>query len=47
MLTIAWLEGAELGNGVTVVVDCYDVDLTIPHCHNSDINECYCVLEFF
>jgi hypothetical protein len=39
------LEGAVLGNDVTVVVNGLDTDSTTPHCCKSDKNKCYCVGE--
>ena len=46
VLTLIWLEGAELSNAVAVVVDCYDVVSSTPDYCKRDISECYCVKKF-
>jgi len=40
-LTYCGIEGAELDNDVTVVVNCYDGDSPTPHCCKCDICEYY------
>jgi len=45
-LTLVVIEEAGLENGVTIVVNCYDVESQKQQCCKSDIIECYCVEEF-
>jgi len=45
-LTFGGIDGAELGNGVTVVVNCYEGDSPTPHCCKCDKSECYCIENF-
>jgi len=37
---------SDLDNCVKVVVNCYDIVLSTPHCCKCDIRERYCVEEF-
>jgi hypothetical protein len=46
VLTTIWLDVVDLGNDVTVVVNCYDVVSPSVCCFGRDINECYSVDEF-
>jgi hypothetical protein len=46
-LNLIFREGVELDNGVTVVVNCYDVVSPNPHCCKSDISERYFVEKLF
>jgi len=38
VLTLIWLGRTELVNAVTVVINCYDVVMPIPHCCKCDKN---------
>ena len=46
VLTVACIKVAVFVDEVTVVVNCYDVGSTIPHCCKNDISESCFVEEF-
>jgi hypothetical protein len=46
VLTVACIKVAVFVDEVTVVVNCYDVGSTIPHCCKNDIRESCCLEEF-